>query len=111
MSFSYDPALATDRDWVRFLLGDTTDTSAKLTNEEISAVLREEKNKYLAAARCGHLFLERGGAGKVLSKSVDGLSVSYGNPSYSDLKAKIDQWHEHGCWLLLGTKPKAFGML
>ena len=42
MSFSFDPGLATNRDWIRADLGDTEATTAILSNEQIDAVLAVE---------------------------------------------------------------------
>ena len=42
MTFSFAPALTTNRDWVRADLGDTEATTAILSNEQIDAVLAAE---------------------------------------------------------------------
>ena len=39
MSFSYDPNLSTDKDLIRFKLGDTIDNGHQLEDEEIKATL------------------------------------------------------------------------
>jgi hypothetical protein len=83
MAATYDPTLPTDRDWVRFLIGDTNvtpATDALFTDEEIDAVLTEQSNKYLAAARLlSNLSARWAGAGRgVMSKRVDELSARWG---------------------------------
>jgi hypothetical protein len=40
--FSYDPALPEDRDWIRFLTGDTKDTNPELNDMELDALLADE---------------------------------------------------------------------
>lgn len=61
MAATYDVTLATDRDWVRFLINDRVTAKAVLQDEEIDALLVEEGNKYLAAARAGELILLKQG--------------------------------------------------
>ena len=81
MSFSYDNTLASDRDWVRFLLSDTVEADATLTDEEIDAVLLETANKYCAAVLLGGTMVGRwtvAGAG-VVEKRVGDLSITYGS--------------------------------
>jgi len=99
VAFSYDPTLASDLDWVRFLIGDRAQPSV-LEDEEITAVLAEEANKYLAAARCGRFILARGRAG-VTSKSVDGLSLSYDSSPDGAYGRYCAELHQRGCELLL----------
>lgn len=109
MSFSYDPALASDVHWVRFLIGDRTQPSYQLHDEEITAVLTEEGNKYLAAARCGRILLSRGG--KAVSKAVDGLSISYSDNPQGAYGKYLDGLYERGCELLRTNKPRVFHVL
>lgn len=56
---SYNPELSSDLDWVRFLSWDTDEASPVLDDREIEALLVEEKNKYLAAARAGEIIMSR----------------------------------------------------
>jgi hypothetical protein len=42
MSFTFDPALSTARDWLRADLGDTETATALLSDEQIAAVLAAE---------------------------------------------------------------------
>ena len=89
MAATYDPALPTDLDWIRFQIGDTS-SPFRLPNETIDAVLVEESNKWLAAARCGNLALAAASGG-LSSKSVDGLSISWGGTE--------DTYRSHLSWL------------
>ena len=85
MSFTYDPDLDTNLDWVRFLVDDTVETDAELTDEEITAVLAEQivsgaALKYFAAARClEHLSVKWLSAGRgVREKQVSKLRLRWG---------------------------------
>jgi hypothetical protein len=40
--FSYDPGLPSDRDWVRYYLGDTNTDRAEVDDRELDALLAEE---------------------------------------------------------------------
>lgn len=50
MSWSYSSALATDKDRVRFLTGDTISTDAQLQDEEITWLVSQRNDVLLAAA-------------------------------------------------------------
>lgn len=101
MSATYDPTLPSDVSWVRFLVGDRDVTKAVLSDEEIGAVLAEEANKYLAAARVGEVILTRGRG--VISKSVGDLSLSYGDSPESAYRSHLQTLRERGAELLLKT--------
>ena len=109
MSFSYNPALPTDLDHVRFLIGDTTTPSEMLQDEEITAVLSEETAtgkalKYFAAARALQVLSTRwAAAGRgVTSKSVSQLSKTWGIDGNATqvLEARIKELRERGAFLL-----------
>lgn len=91
MSQTYDPTLATDRDHVRFLIGDTSwffttpEGTAKFSDEEIDATLTEQTSggtgrKYCAAARLlSILQIRLASAGEgLLKKTVSELSREWG---------------------------------
>ena len=107
MSATYDPTLATDMDWVRFLIYDRDTAAARLQDEEILAVLVEEANKYLAAARCGEILLARSFPGDITSKKVAELSLAWGGTMgrANSYEAYLKQLREYGTWLLLPS-PK-----
>ena len=81
MSVTYDPTLRNDRDRVRFLCGDTDTATGKaaLQDEEITWVLAEEANLYMAAATVCDVILRRqsGDGGAVDSFTAGELSISY----------------------------------
>jgi hypothetical protein len=106
---TYDERLATDRDWVRFLIGDRGPTF-RISDDELDAVLADSANKYFAAAdaltsiRDSWTMSTNG----IQSKSVDGLSISYGS---------VEKVNERITWLrkkgadMLATRPKLFRVL
>lgn len=51
MAWTYSSALSTNRDRVRFLIGDTDTNDQQLQDSEIDWVLTQEGNVYLAAAK------------------------------------------------------------
>jgi hypothetical protein len=50
MTWSYDPEMGTQKDEVRFLVGDTDSADPQLQNEEITYLLAEHGSPMLAAA-------------------------------------------------------------
>jgi hypothetical protein len=85
MSVSYDPTLATDLDWVRFLAGDRDTANAQVSDEEIWALLEEEPNKYFAAAAVAELILHKSGG--LVDKQVGDLRLKWTDSpksAYSD---------------------------
>lgn len=119
---SYDSALETDKDWVRFLVGDVDMTRPKLQDEEIAAILAEEAAnntagvhvKYLAAARALETLVARWqvqGAG-VVSKQVGELTITR-SAGLSGAQAAADQikcYRVEAARLLL-PKPRPFAVL
>lgn len=112
MAKTFDENLGSDRDWVRFLIGDSVVASMNLDDETIDAVLAETSiypNRYCAAAECARSIL---GLGKdVIKKKVDGLEIEKAGDdpesAYRDLIRKLD---ERGAELLM-PKPRAFRVL
>lgn len=110
MPVSYDPGLSTDKDWVRFLISDRDVSRAILDDTEIIAVLAEEANKYLAAARCGEILLTRSGG--VVWKQVGELRIKYDDTETEDsvYRSYLRRLREKGAWLVL-PKPRTFANL
>src|SRR6266436_73541 len=109
MSATYSPSLASDVDWVRFLVGDTDITSADLQDEEIAAMVAEVKTtsavsvlaalKYLAAARClEKLFTQWSSSGKgVLDIKIGRLEIrDVDGNSIKALESRIADLRERG---------------
>ena len=98
---SYTDTLLTDRDWVRFLIGDTDTANEKLSDNEIDAVVAENpNNKYCAAAEAlSTLLVEYGSDGEgILRKTVDELSIEYGTQGspFEAIEARIS-WLKRRC--------------
>lgn len=87
MSWSYDAALGTDMDRVRFLIRDT-DTSRQLfQDEEIDWTLTTEDNVFKAAAvLCDQLVANRSG---VSSKKISEFSITYDTKVYQQLAMSL----------------------
>lgn len=79
MSFEYsgDPATS-NKDAMRFLIGDTVEANALYQDEELEWLLTQESNIYLASAVACETVASRFRA-LAQSKSVGGLSISYGD--------------------------------
>lgn len=116
-AYTYDPAIPTDKDAVRMLSGDTDVdsnargvTKARLSDEELEWLLREEANKYLAAARaCEFVIAKTGG---LVAKQVDNLRLQWGdNASAKSVYTEyIRHLREKGA-LLTHSKPRIFRVL
>ena len=76
MSWSYsgDPS-SSDRDSVRFLIGDTDSSDEQLSNEEINWILTQEPNTYLAGHMAAQIIAGR--YARLVDKSVGDLRISY----------------------------------
>ena len=79
MTASYNPSLVDDLDWVRFLIGDREETDAIISDEEITTLLQEERNKYMAAFRAGNIILAQDQG--VVEKAVGDLRLNRGDDS------------------------------
>ena len=98
---TYDAGLAEDKDWVRLQIGDRKVSTATFKDTEIQAILDEEENKWLAAARLGDMLLaQRRGA---VSRSIEDLSISYGDSPESAYRSHVNKLREEGCRRLMGA--------
>lgn len=94
MAFTYTATLATTRHQVRFLIQDTTNTTARpnlLDDGEIDWVLTVEKNVYMAAAACADVLASRFRG--LVSKSVGGLHLEYDRAAstWKEIAARLRQ--------------------
>lgn len=103
MAATYNSALPTDKDWVRFLCGDRDVAAAKLQDEEIAALLTEEQNKYLAAARACDAILARSGG--LVVKQVGDLKLQYSGTGSSAYSEHARLLREKGASLTI-SKPR-----
>lgn len=114
MSATYNTALPTNMDWVRLLTGDTNTTSARLSDEEINAIIAEESTngaigaslKYFSAARALSALLARYGSDAtnngLVEKIVDDLELKWGasTSALDVLKCQIEYLQRRGAFLL-----------
>lgn len=114
MASTYDPSLinTVELDWVRFNIGDRGPTYGGrnfiLDDSEITQTLAQERNKWIAAFRCGSIILSRGFG--ITSKSVDGLAISWGDGAESNYRKHLQTLLERGCEIQLDTN-RAFSVL
>lgn len=88
MAFTYD--ITTSRGRVRFLLQDTTNTTARpalLADDEIDWVLTTEANLYMAAALCADALASRFRG--TSSKSVGSLSLTYSSQAWEGIAKQL----------------------
>lgn len=69
MTWTYDPTLATDRDKIRTLIGDTNTADQLLTDEQIAYMLAQTPQVDLAAAECCDLILAK------LARDIDRSNI------------------------------------
>lgn len=76
-TYSGNPA-SSDRDWIRFRLGDNRETPQSLSDEELDYLLTQEATNYMAASRAAEAMSARHMATSVTQKEVGDLRLSYG---------------------------------
>ena len=81
MAATYDPALGSDRDWVRFLIGDRDVTHPILQDENIDAILVEKSNKYCAAVIAAQAIVAQSKG--LVEKAVDDLKLRWSDNAKS----------------------------
>lgn len=87
MAWSYDAALGTDVDRVRFLVQDNNSAKQLFQDEEIDWVLSNEDNIYTAAATlCDQLVTRAGG---VKSKKISEFTITYDLSVYRSLAMSL----------------------
>ncbi len=89
-TYSGDPS-SSDRDMVRFLIGDTDTTDQLATDAEISWAVGISSNNYEASAE-----IARGLAAKYsrfTAASIDGISMNYGDrvKQFTDLAVRLEK--------------------
>jgi hypothetical protein len=78
MAATYDASLSTNKDWVRFLIGDTVSGNYYVQDETIEAVLTTENNIYMAASRIARAqYMRMTGGGSVEDRKVGETRVRY----------------------------------
>lgn len=90
MSWTYsgNPSKS-DRDAVRFWIGDTDENSQQLADEEIDYLLAQESTAKGAAAEAAYALAAK--YARLVTQSVGDLSISYGERQqhYRDLAARL----------------------
>jgi hypothetical protein len=73
---TYDINLATDKDWIRLLIGDRNMANPALQDEEINGLLAASGgNRYIAAYEAGMTIFQRNSG--IVSKQVGDLRIQY----------------------------------
>jgi hypothetical protein len=105
---TYNPDAMTDKDWVRMLSGDRNTSRATLSDEEINALLAEEQNKYLAAARACEIILAKSGG--LVEKQVGDLRLRYTHTPEDAYRRYVRYLREEGAKRTY-TTPSTFRVL
>ena len=108
MPATYNPALPTDKDWVRLLSGDRDITRPKLDDYEINGLLAEEANKYLAAARACEVILSKSNG--LVAKEVGDLKLRWTDKPEDAYRRYIRDLRRKGAGLT-HKKPSSFRVL
>lgn len=91
MTFSYDTSLSTDRDKVRFRIGDTDSNRELLSNEEINAVLTAKPAVMPASLECVDAILAK--IARDVDRNAAGITSSRAQAfnHYLELKKRLQQ--------------------
>lgn len=78
MSWTYDTSLATDKDKVRFFVGDTDTNNPLVSDEEIQAIISWEANAWMAAAEIAeHIARDLTAGGTLEDRKVGETRLKY----------------------------------
>lgn len=106
MSWSYNSALATDKDYVRFLIGDVNTNRQLIDDETIEAVLDNEANKFMtAAAIVESMYRGLTAGGSLEDRKVGETRIRY--QRVSDLMLQVSSLRARGS---AHIKPSAGGI-
>lgn len=106
MAWSYDDSLSSDKDFVRFLIGDTNSTRQLVADETIEAIILTEPNNYMAAAAIiESLYRGLTAGGSLEDRKVGETRIRY--QRISDLMLQVNSLRKRG-----GThmRPSAGGI-
>ena len=78
MAWNFDTALSTDKDYIRFLIGDTNSSNQLVQDETIEAILANEPNVWVAGAEILE-YMARGlmGGGVIEDRKVGETRIRY----------------------------------
>ena len=107
-TYSGDPR-DSDRDSVRFLVGDTDDTDQKVSDEEIAYLLTQNGNVFKAAAMAAR-GISANYTVKVKEKKIGDLAITYADraKSYIELAIRLEAQAADGS--ILALVPYAGGI-
>jgi hypothetical protein len=110
MPSTYYADLRREIDWVRLQIGDTDVPNTTLKDETIQALLNEEQNRYLAAARAGNLVISQSEG--LVSKQVGELRIQFSdsNSEESAYRGHLKMLYKRGVELTFGH-PSFFRVL
>lgn len=108
MPATYDPTLAKDRDWVRFLIGDRDMARPILQDETIDAILVDKPNKYCAAVIAAQAVVAQ--THGLVEKAVDDLRLRWSDNAKSTYNTYIASLQER-CAKASLQKPASFRVL
>ena len=116
MAKTYDASLGTNRDWVRFLVGDSVDTMA-LADEEIDGIIADQTSagdavKFFAAADAIEAMyaLHKAGRKGVVDRQISKLRLRFGEDvSAANAVAKTAaDFRRKGSFRQSKSVPKAY---
>ncbi len=114
MSATFDPTLATDRDYVRLLIGDTVVATAQLQDETIDALIAKSPTLgvFCIAAEAAELIIARWDAKAegVIEKQVSKLRLrrSETGGMLEDYRKHVDRLRERCAELSFVNRPAIF---
>lgn len=108
---TYDPALTTDKDWVRLLVADRDLDKAVLDDAEITALLSVHPNRYYAAAEAVFLIIAK--TKGIVDKQVGDLRIQWGGSTRDAYTKYAQHLRELGAEtsLKVNNKQTAFKVL
>lgn len=86
MCFTYNSPKDSDKDLIRFRLGDTVKSRTSLTDDEIEMIIEESPSVNIATIKCGEAILAK------LSKQVDytiGPEKVYASQAFENFKGLL----------------------
>ena len=116
MAKSYDSSLSTDKDWVRFLIGDTG-SFLHMTDEEITGLLALQTaaspaSRYFASSEAIMILYARWAAeGKgTVERQISKLRIrkSEGSSEARAVERRSDELKRRGAFLLTDAAAKAY---
>lgn len=99
MAATYNTSHASDKDWIRLMIGDRNTSQAVFQDEEIEAVLQASTSKWFAAATLASTLLARSGG--MVRKRVKDLEIEWSTDAESSYTQHIQWLRKQGATELL----------